>query len=210
MIDQIEADRGSIPDDLPRGVSPEIAASNKDVQAIIQPRLTMLMEIADSFLLTIIEALETVPYGIRWICKQIRSLTRVSFGCLSEEGWLGRRDGRLGGRRRKESGSGLDLLADTFAFVLSFPRVSAEIPRSDRLRPLLPHRRLLLFTFHQPRHRYSSSLHARRWSTCEASETDSYSCMCLFTLPPLALRYLVIFSMEQQVGLLSDAPSTPF
>jgi hypothetical protein len=78
MIDQIEEDRGVVPEDLPRGVSPEIAAANKDVQAIIQPRLTMLMEIADSFLLTIIEALETVPYGIRWICKQIRSLTRVS------------------------------------------------------------------------------------------------------------------------------------
>lgn len=79
MINQIEEDRGFIPDDLPRGVSPELAAANPDVQAIIQPRLTMLMEIADSFLLTIIEAMETVPYGIRWICKQIRSLTRVSW-----------------------------------------------------------------------------------------------------------------------------------
>jgi Ras GTPase-activating-like protein IQGAP2/3 len=82
MIDQIEEDRGVVPEDLPRGVSPEIAAANKDVQAIVQPRLTMLMEIADSFLLTIIEALETVPYGIRWICKQIRSLTRVSLTLL--------------------------------------------------------------------------------------------------------------------------------
>lgn len=38
----------------------------------------MLMEIANSFLLTIMNSLESVPYGIRWICKQIRSLTRVS------------------------------------------------------------------------------------------------------------------------------------
>ncbi|KAI6133595.1 ras GTPase-activating protein [Pisolithus croceorrhizus] len=49
------------------------------VKAIIAPRLTMLMEIANSFLVTIIESMETVPYGIRWICKQIRSLNQGGF-----------------------------------------------------------------------------------------------------------------------------------
>ena len=78
MIQQIEEDTGTLPPSLPRGVAPEVAAANADVQAIIQPRLTMLMEIANSFLTTIIESMETVPYGIRWICKQIKSLTRVS------------------------------------------------------------------------------------------------------------------------------------
>jgi Ras GTPase-activating-like protein IQGAP2/3 len=78
MIQQIEEDTGTLPPSLPRGVAPEVAASNPDVQAIIQPRITMLMEIANSFLTTIIDSLETVPYGIRWICKQIRSLTKVS------------------------------------------------------------------------------------------------------------------------------------
>ncbi len=77
MINQIEEDAGSLPENLPRGVAPEVAAANPDVQGIIAPRLTMLMEIANSFLLTIIDSLESVPYGIRWICKQIRSLTRV-------------------------------------------------------------------------------------------------------------------------------------
>lgn len=77
MVQQIEQDTGKLPDDLPRGVSPEVAAANLDVQAIIEPRLTMLIEIANSFLATIIDSLDTVPYGIRWICKQIRSLTRV-------------------------------------------------------------------------------------------------------------------------------------
>jgi Ras GTPase-activating-like protein IQGAP2/3 len=77
MINQIEEETGSLPPNLPRGVAPEIAAENPDVQAIIAPRLTMLMEIANSFLVTIIESMESVPYGIRWICKQIRSLTRV-------------------------------------------------------------------------------------------------------------------------------------
>jgi len=77
MVNQIEEETGSLPLDLPRGVAPEVAATNSDVQAIIAPRLTMLMEIANSFLLTIMDSMESVPYGIRWICKQIRSLTRV-------------------------------------------------------------------------------------------------------------------------------------
>jgi len=77
MINQIEEETGSLPENLPRGVPPEIASTNPDVQAIIAPRLTMLMEIANSFLVTIIDSLDDVPYGIRWICKQIRSLTRV-------------------------------------------------------------------------------------------------------------------------------------
>lgn len=78
MINQIEEDTGSLPPELPRGVPPETAAANKDVQAIIQPRLGMLMEIANLFMDTIIESLDQVPYGIRWICKQIRSLTKVT------------------------------------------------------------------------------------------------------------------------------------
>ncbi|KAF9157928.1 glyceraldehyde-3-phosphate dehydrogenase 1 [Actinomortierella ambigua] len=80
MINQIEEGAGgALPPHLPRSVGPEIAAANPDVQAIIQPRLGMLMEIADSFLTTIMESLDQVPYGIRWICKQIRSLTKRKY-----------------------------------------------------------------------------------------------------------------------------------
>ncbi|PWN28903.1 putative ras GTPase-activating protein sar1 [Jaminaea rosea] len=79
MIGQIEEDTGSLPPNLPRGVAPEVAQENPDVQAIIAPRLTMLMEIANSFLTTIINSLEEAPYGIRWICKQIRSLTKRKY-----------------------------------------------------------------------------------------------------------------------------------
>jgi Ras GTPase-activating-like protein IQGAP2/3 len=83
MITQIEEDQGTLPPNLPRGISPEAAAENKDVQTIIAPRLNMLMEIANTFLLTIIESMDSVPYGIRWICKQIRSLTRVSCSSIT-------------------------------------------------------------------------------------------------------------------------------
>ncbi|KAF9578334.1 glyceraldehyde-3-phosphate dehydrogenase 1, partial [Lunasporangiospora selenospora] len=79
MINQIEEKAGTLPQDLPRGVPAEVAAANEDVQAIIAPRLTMLMEIANSFLDTILDSLDQAPYGIRWICKQIRSLTKRKY-----------------------------------------------------------------------------------------------------------------------------------
>jgi len=79
MVAQIEEDTGSAPTDLPRGVTAEEAAANEQVQAIIAPRLTMLMEIANSFLSTIIDGLDETPYGIRWICKQIRSLSKRKY-----------------------------------------------------------------------------------------------------------------------------------
>ncbi|KAF3080001.1 glyceraldehyde-3-phosphate dehydrogenase 1 [Orbilia oligospora] len=79
MIKQIEEDTGSLPAHLPKSVTAEEAAQNEQVQQIIEPRLTMLMEIANSFLTTIINNLNETPYGIRWICKQIRSLTRRKY-----------------------------------------------------------------------------------------------------------------------------------
>ncbi|KAG9289687.1 hypothetical protein G9A89_014422 [Geosiphon pyriformis] len=84
MIKQIEEENGTIPQHLQRSVTPDVAAANVDVQAIIGPRLKMLMEIANSFLTTIIESREQVPYGIRWICKQIRSLTKRRYPDAAE------------------------------------------------------------------------------------------------------------------------------
>jgi Ras GTPase-activating-like protein IQGAP2/3 len=79
MIEQIEEDTGKPPPNLPKGITGEQAAENPQVQAIIEPRLTMLTEIANGFLNTIIDGLEEAPYGIRWICKQIRSLTKRKY-----------------------------------------------------------------------------------------------------------------------------------
>jgi Ras GTPase-activating-like protein IQGAP2/3 len=79
MVKQIEADTGSLPDYLPKSVTAEDAAENEQVQAIITPRLKVLTEIAEGFLSTIIEGLHETPYGIRWICKQIRSLSRRKY-----------------------------------------------------------------------------------------------------------------------------------
>jgi Ras GTPase-activating-like protein IQGAP2/3 len=78
MITELE-DQGKLPADLPRAVTAEQATENERVQQIIAPRVTMLMEIANNFLTTIITGLEETPYGIRWICKQIRSLSRRKY-----------------------------------------------------------------------------------------------------------------------------------
>ena len=79
MLKNVEAEQGDLPAHLPRGITGEQAAENPDVQAIIEPRVKMLIEIAEAFLETIIEGLEQTPYGIRWICKQIRSLSRRKY-----------------------------------------------------------------------------------------------------------------------------------
>lgn len=70
---------GAPPEHLPRGVSAEAAAENREVQEIIAPRLQQLDEIASSFLETILAGREQTPYGIRWICKQIRSLSKRKY-----------------------------------------------------------------------------------------------------------------------------------
>jgi Ras GTPase-activating-like protein IQGAP2/3 len=66
---------GEIP--LPLAVTSEDAARNPEVQAIIAPRMKTIMEIAASILSVLINSVDQIPYGIRWICKQIRSLAKV-------------------------------------------------------------------------------------------------------------------------------------
>ncbi|KAJ2077273.1 RasGAP protein, partial [Coemansia sp. S100] len=73
---QERMDRGLPTDEFPLGVSTEEATCNAFVRAAVQPRLDELTRIANRFLDTIIAHRDDTPYGIRWICKQIRSLTK--------------------------------------------------------------------------------------------------------------------------------------
>ncbi|KAL1310851.1 hypothetical protein AAFC00_001084 [Neodothiora populina] len=70
--------RGSI-HGMPISVTAEEAAENPKVQAVIGQRVGLLMRVANTFLDTIINGLEETPYGIRWICKQIRSLSKRKY-----------------------------------------------------------------------------------------------------------------------------------
>lgn len=85
MIEKIEAGGEPLPPGLQKGITAEQAAANDSVQRIIGPRIDMLIDIANSFLDTIIRGLEETPYGIRWICKQIRSLTRRKYPDAQEQ-----------------------------------------------------------------------------------------------------------------------------
>ncbi|KAI9202008.1 Rho GTPase activation protein [Polychytrium aggregatum] len=84
MIIDIETTTGE-PCNLPRGLTMEAAAANPDVKAILAPRHKTLTDVANSFLATIIDSIEQVPYGIRWICKQIKSLTKRKFPDATDE-----------------------------------------------------------------------------------------------------------------------------
>ncbi|PNS17502.1 GTPase-activating protein [Sphaceloma murrayae] len=79
MVAQIEGSGNPLPAYLPKGVTAEQAASNREVQKVIQPRVETLTKLANQFLDTIITNIDEVPYGIRWICKQIRSLSRRKY-----------------------------------------------------------------------------------------------------------------------------------
>ncbi|KAG2232300.1 hypothetical protein INT48_009321 [Thamnidium elegans] len=83
VVERMESE-GGLPDGFPRSVTAEVAQSNPIVQEMIRPRLKTLMDIANSFLSTIMNSLDQVPYGIRWICKQIRSLTKRKYPDATE------------------------------------------------------------------------------------------------------------------------------
>lgn len=85
MVKQIEESTGSLPEDLPRSVTAEFASEHPQVQAIIEPRLRTLSDLAEGFLDEIILAVEDAPYGIRWICKQIRNLSRRKYPDARDE-----------------------------------------------------------------------------------------------------------------------------
>jgi hypothetical protein len=142
MINQIEEETGSLPPNLPRGVPPEVAQANPDVQAIIAPRLTMLMEIANSFLMTIIDSMDSVPYGIRWICKQIRSLTRV----------------------RVNSSRIISFLTPS--------SITAKVSRGNGLCYLFTYWRIFLFAVHQSRSRHTTGIYVGRRRSGETPKAD--------------------------------------
>lgn len=85
MVKQIEESTGTLPEDLPRSVTAEFASEHPQVQAIIEPRLRTLSNLAEGFLDEIISAVEDAPYGIRWICKQIRNLSRRKYPDARDE-----------------------------------------------------------------------------------------------------------------------------
>ena len=71
MISDYEAKTGKI-SPLPKKITPEEAAVNGDVKKLIAMRIDELGSITDKFISALINSLPNVPFGIRWICKQIK------------------------------------------------------------------------------------------------------------------------------------------
>lgn len=71
--------------ELNRKVTAEEAAQNEEVQKLIQPRVEKLDELAGEFISALLASTESVPYGIRWICKQISELVRQKFPDATRE-----------------------------------------------------------------------------------------------------------------------------
>jgi Ras GTPase-activating-like protein IQGAP2/3 len=69
----------------PKSVDTETAAADPDVQALMGPRLKELERISQHVVDGIIAAINDVPYGIRWICQQIRVLVREKFADVTRE-----------------------------------------------------------------------------------------------------------------------------
>lgn len=59
-----------------RNPSEDEAAENKYVKRLIPPRVKQLEYIAEHFLSRIIETVDSIPFGIRWICAQLAELAQ--------------------------------------------------------------------------------------------------------------------------------------
>jgi len=74
MINESEIKTGE-KSTLERNVTEEQAAQNPDVKRISAERIQELEGLCQQFLEGILETMRDLPYGIRWICKQLRDLS---------------------------------------------------------------------------------------------------------------------------------------
>lgn len=66
----------------PKKVAEEVGSS--DTNTIVQRRTQTLIYLVEQILKDVTSSIQHVPYGIRWICKQIRSLARRRYPDLPE------------------------------------------------------------------------------------------------------------------------------
>jgi len=84
MINEHEIKTGE-PSPLPRGVSAEEAAENEEVKKIVDERLQSLSEVCQKFVDGIVKSLDELPYGLRWLMKQLRDLCLKALPDTTEE-----------------------------------------------------------------------------------------------------------------------------
>eukprot|EP01133_Synstelium_polycarpum_P004372 gene4372-5114_t len=84
MISEQEIQTGA-KSTMNRGLAEEQILQLKEVQDILAPRVEKCITICDKFFTGIIESLNRLPYGIRWICKQIHSISQKNFESKPDE-----------------------------------------------------------------------------------------------------------------------------
>ncbi|PCH42176.1 Rho GTPase activation protein [Wolfiporia cocos MD-104 SS10] len=62
-----------------QNISSELAATHSGVQASIAQHAVLVMQTADVILSSILDSVGSVPYEIRWVCKQVKVLVRRQF-----------------------------------------------------------------------------------------------------------------------------------
>ena len=78
MLGKREVDTGE-KSDLPRDVTNEQAMENPDVKGILEQRLQDLIGFCNDFLDAILGSLDDLPYGLRFLCKQLRTMCSKAF-----------------------------------------------------------------------------------------------------------------------------------
>eukprot|EP01117_Protostelium_nocturnum_P020952 TRINITY_DN97_c0_g1_i1.p1 TRINITY_DN97_c0_g1~~TRINITY_DN97_c0_g1_i1.p1 ORF type:complete len:852 (-),score=397.92 TRINITY_DN97_c0_g1_i1:65-2620(-) len=84
MISDIEISTGE-KSQLDRNLKEEQIAEIEEVKSIIKTRVSQLELLCQSFVDGIIGNLSKIPYGIRWICKQIRLISRENFEAKEDD-----------------------------------------------------------------------------------------------------------------------------
>ncbi|ETO09414.1 RasGTPase-activating protein, partial [Reticulomyxa filosa] len=63
----------------PKNLTAEEAAEDKYVKRLVASRVRQLEYVLDHFLTCIVESVDLVPFGIRWICRQLAEMTQKRF-----------------------------------------------------------------------------------------------------------------------------------
>eukprot|EP01104_Vermistella_antarctica_P021059 TRINITY_DN92_c0_g1_i1.p1 TRINITY_DN92_c0_g1~~TRINITY_DN92_c0_g1_i1.p1 ORF type:complete len:902 (-),score=333.68 TRINITY_DN92_c0_g1_i1:111-2654(-) len=78
MINEREVETGE-KSTLPRNVTNQEAMENEDVKTILAKRLTDLTKFCTLFLDAILGSLDDLPYGLRFLCKQLKNMCSKAF-----------------------------------------------------------------------------------------------------------------------------------
>jgi len=84
MISEQEIQTGA-KSTLNRGLGEDQIIQLKEVQQILEPRVEKCIQICERFFTGIIQSLNRLPYGIRWICKQIQNISQKNFNSTQDE-----------------------------------------------------------------------------------------------------------------------------